>query len=145
MGETSEVVTQSESHVPWWPCPAQPQIPVRLQPLDSPLCRQTAGSTFHLVRFMEKLFYMVRADCPVLAKKQHICAIVQARTHKDMCLNANTQIEVQVTDSQSVFKSCYLPNYTLQHLMVKGKRRENKSVCGIKQTVHSCGCAFENP
>lgn len=26
-GVTSNAVTQSESDVPWWPCPTQPQIP----------------------------------------------------------------------------------------------------------------------
>lgn len=91
-GVTSEAVTQSESHVPQRPCPAQPQIPERLQPLDSLVCRQTAGSTFHLVSFLENSFILFSAHCPMLAQDQHIHAI--ASTRRNMCMSANTQVEV---------------------------------------------------
>lgn len=70
-GVTSNAVTQSESHVPWSPCPTQPQIPWRLQPLDRPpLCRQTAASTFRLLSLSEN-FISFSTCGPAMARHQH--------------------------------------------------------------------------
>lgn len=154
---TSEAVTQSESHVPRWPCPTQPQIPERLRTPSSLLCRQTAGSTFHLVSFLENSFILFSARCPMLAQDQHIHAIRRARA-QEYVHECKRRLRFRLLIHKVFSKAVIYPiglslnafewdqsNYNLQRLMVKGKRQEKKTVSGIKQTVPSCGCAVENP
>lgn len=158
---TSEAVTQSESHVPWWPCTTQTQIPERLQPSNSLLCRQTAGSTFHSLSFLENPFILFSARWSVLAPNQH----VQATMHTCVCTQTGIcawmqkhrlrlRLLIHKVFSGAVIYAIALSlntfewdqsNHNSQCLMVKGCRREKKTVSGIKQTVPSCGCAFENP
>lgn len=101
---TSEALTQSESHVP----PVvlallSPKFLSVYRPVDSLVCRQTAGSTFHLVSFLESLI-LFSVRCPVLAQDQHIHAITRMRRERIRArVQTSIQIEVLVTDSQSVF------------------------------------------
>ncbi len=150
---TSEAVTQSESHVPRWPCPAQPQIPERLQPSDSLLCRQTAGSSAFLVSFLENSFILFSARCHMLAQNQfnpaHMGTCARMQKHR-----LRFRLLIHKVFSKAVIHHIGLSlnvfewdqsNYNLQFLLVKGKRWEKKAVSGTEQPVPSCGCASENP